>query len=204
MESTRSPVQLSMTEGRLRVLRIVSLKFWSTRRNCTVSLGSCFWMSGALKMLSRYIHERCTVSHSSSVSDTSASLRSHVSTCSRMPDTKREASIVCSPAWLSSSWAKTSSRPPSTKTSLLSRYGFTTNDRSFHAFSIFSSWTSSAYSPLATPDTSSTTSLYRKISQSMRSDSVMSAWYGRPRASKIRSKCRFLMALLPRATRVGA
>ena len=89
-----------MTFGDSEHLRIRSLKNLSIFMNLTDSAGSCFWMSSAPKMFSRYIHERWQASHSSSTSESSPSFFSHSSTSVRMPLTKREARMVCSETWL--------------------------------------------------------------------------------------------------------
>jgi hypothetical protein len=54
----------------------------STSMNCLASFGSCFWMSSALKMFSKYIHDFWKTSHSSMTSEMYPSLFSHYSTSS--------------------------------------------------------------------------------------------------------------------------
>ena len=160
-------------------------------------------MSGAPKMLSRYIQARCTASHSSNVSERCDSFLSHDSTRSLMPITNRDASILCNPDWWSSNWIKMSSRLAKMNTSLDSRCGFTVKFIVRHPFSILSSCSSRAYSPEATPETSSTNSLMRKTSHVSRLSRVMSLSYGLPNLENIWSQCLSFKAGLPSASSVG-
>ena len=54
-----------MTLGASLHFRMRSLKNLSILMNLDASAGSCFWMSSAEKMFSKYIHDRWQVSHSS-------------------------------------------------------------------------------------------------------------------------------------------
>mmetsp|Transcript_9309 Transcript_9309/g.39153 ORF Transcript_9309/g.39153 Transcript_9309/m.39153 type:complete len:221 (-) Transcript_9309:2237-2899(-) len=115
-----------------RVLRITSRNCLSTAKNCFASAGSCLWMSGAEKMVSRYIQFFCTASHSSSVSPNRPSCPSTFSTVSRMPFTKRLDMIVDIVTIESSSATMISSMPPRMNVSLLSLYATTEKHTSLH------------------------------------------------------------------------
>jgi hypothetical protein len=118
------------------------------------SAGSCFWISSAPKMFSRYIHARWHASHSSSISESSESFFSHSSTSVRMPPTKREAKMVCSATCESSSCKVTSSKPPRMKMSDWSRWLSVAKAISAHDLRIFSSSCSRPNSPDAVDETS--------------------------------------------------
>ena len=134
---------------RSRVRLMISLKDLSTAKNALDSLGSCLWMSGALKMLSRYIHCFCTSVHSSSMSEKSRRDFSIFSTSVRIPATKRLAVIVAIVTMLSSRSETTSSTLPRMKTSLLSLKGRTVNSMTLHFSATFFSMPSSAASCVA-------------------------------------------------------
>ena len=53
-------------------------QFLSTVEKRLYSVGSCRWMSDESKMGCRYSHERCTLIHSSSTSDTVLSVSAHL------------------------------------------------------------------------------------------------------------------------------
>lgn len=72
---------------RSRVLLMVSLNCLSTAVKDLASCGSWRWMSGAEKMLLRYIQSFWQASHSSRVSLKRCSWRSTLSTSCRMPTT---------------------------------------------------------------------------------------------------------------------
>lgn len=71
--------------GRSFVFFKMSLNCLSTRKNAFASVGSCRWMSGAEKMLSKYIQFFWQFIHSSRVSENRFNCFSVFSTSDRMP-----------------------------------------------------------------------------------------------------------------------
>ena len=123
----------------------------STFMKRLLSSGSCSWMSGASKMGERYIHERCTASHSSRISDTRFSCFSHsLMRCSK-GFLNGENVIDCVITMWSSSCCVVCSSTLMTYVPV-SRYSMTPSSQLAHSPCILSSAVSMLYSLPATSE----------------------------------------------------
>mmetsp|Transcript_18342 Transcript_18342/g.62398 ORF Transcript_18342/g.62398 Transcript_18342/m.62398 type:complete len:302 (+) Transcript_18342:790-1695(+) len=124
----------------------------STAEKRLPSRGSCCMMSSLLKMGSRYIQERCSAIHSSSVSEASASCCSHSLMRSSKGFLKGEKLIACVITMWSSSCCVTDSSTRKTNVPV-SRYSLAISFWSFHSVCILSRAVSMLYSLPATSHT---------------------------------------------------
>mmetsp|Transcript_8709 Transcript_8709/g.23953 ORF Transcript_8709/g.23953 Transcript_8709/m.23953 type:complete len:209 (+) Transcript_8709:78-704(+) len=178
----------------------------SISMNLALSVGNCFLISPAPKMLSKYIQFRCTFSHSSNVSWKSMSSFCHFSTSSRIGPTKRLPAIVEIVTRESSSATVMSSTEPTMNTSLLSLYGLMISSKSCQVLSTLASISSNATSAVAFPDISCISSMcwstfIPSSSPSVKFSSSKSS--SRPIIAVICSQCRGFSALFRNATTTG-
>ena len=185
----------AITPGSSSAITSVFLHCRSTAPKRLPSNGNCSMMSSEPKIGSKYCHERCTSSHSSSTSDIIRSVASHVSISSANGALNGLNDIACVITIWSSSICACSSSIRMTYVPV-SLYSFTSSTIPSHSRCIFSSAVSMPYSFPATSHTATIASSFALTPISIAAPKVNSgsaAGIDTPASASIFSQCRSRM-----------